>query len=74
MAGVASARIGNRHALQPVYYSTDKKTAVSLTETDTRTPRDTTQRDCTIKIELSTRETDCPRKLLRTLQKFKKIR
>jgi hypothetical protein len=35
-----------------------KKTAVSLTKTDTRTPCDATKRDCTIKIKLSKRAID----------------
>jgi hypothetical protein len=36
MAGVASARIANRHALYSVYYGTTKKTALPLNETYTR--------------------------------------
>src|SRR4026207_473017 len=44
MAGVASARIANRHALHSVYYSTAKKTALPLNETCTRASCDTRRR------------------------------
>src|SRR6476620_11090451 len=44
MAGVASARIANRHALHSVYYSTAKKTALPLNETCTRASSDTRRR------------------------------
>ena len=45
MAGVASARVANRHALHFVYYSTTKKTVSPLNETCTRARRSVRKRD-----------------------------
>ena len=52
MAGVASARIANRHALHSVYYSAAKKKVLPPKEATTQPRNDLTRCNCAIKIEV----------------------
>jgi len=74
MAGVAPARIANRHALHPVYYSTAKKTALLLNEAYTRARSDTMGRDRAIKTKLDHSTSNGRRQLVPAAEKLKKVR
>ena len=52
MAGVASARIANRHALHSVYYSAAKKKALPPKEATTQLRNDLMRCNCAIKFEV----------------------
>jgi flagellum-specific peptidoglycan hydrolase FlgJ len=52
MAGVASARIANRHALHSVYYSVPKKKALLANETRMRTQLDRVRANCATKSDV----------------------
>jgi hypothetical protein len=52
MAGVASARIANRHALHSVYYSAAKKKVLPPKEATTQLRNDLMRCNCAIKIEV----------------------
>jgi hypothetical protein len=73
MAGVAPARIANRHVLHPVYYSTAKKTALPLNKACTRARSDTMGRDRAIKTKLDHSMGNGRRQLVPATEKLKKL-
>jgi hypothetical protein len=52
MAGVASARVANRHALHSIYYSTTEKRTLPPNETCMRAQRDAALHHHAIEIEV----------------------
>ena len=74
MAGVASARVANRHALHSVYYSTAKKPAFPLNETCTRPLRDALQRDFESQVQLRIAVARTRHNVARAFHKFKNAR